>query len=151
MLKKMVFLTAMLWLGNAHAAHYGMAGCGLGSLAFGDKPGMIQIVASTLNNLISPQTSAITSGTSGCHEDTGAAAQLNYIETNKVALKEDAARGNGETLNGLSTLLGCQNSSSFNTEVKSNFQTIFGQDSAQEILNAIQTNPSIRKSCGTLG
>lgn len=151
MLKKIVFISALLVMGQAQAAEYGMAGCGLGGMVFKDQPGMIQIVASTLNNLVSPQTSAITSGTSGCVEGSGASAQLNYIETNKTALMEDAARGSGETLSGLSTLLGCESSNVFGSEVKSNYKQIFSQDNSQEILNAIQTNPSIRKSCGSQG
>ena len=54
---------------TASGAHksYGTAGCGLGSLVFGDQPGIIQIVAATLNG-IGGQTFAITSGTSNCGE-----------------------------------------------------------------------------------
>ncbi len=149
MLNKLSFVTALLVLSQAQASHYGMAGCGLGSLVFQDKPGMIQIVASTVNNLVSPQTSAITSGTSGCYEDGSASAKLDYIETNKIALKEDAARGQGETLHGLMTLLGC--SQDVNSEIKNNYNTIFSDDNAQNILKAIRSNSNMQKSCETLG
>ncbi len=151
MLNKISFVAALIVLSQAQAAHYGMAGCGLGSLVFKDQPGKIQIVAATVNDLVSPQTSAITSGTSGCYEDGGSAAKLDYIETNKLALKEDAARGQGETLSGLMTLLGCGQAQSFNSEIKSNYKTIFGQDNAQSILKAIQSNSAMQKSCMTLG
>jgi hypothetical protein len=150
-LRKFAFLAVLLLLSQAHANHYGMAGCGLGSLVFGDQPGKIQIVASTVNNLVSPQTSAITSGTSGCYEEGSASASLNYIEINQVSLKEDAARGSGETLNGLSTLLGCHESSSFNAEIKANYNSIFGQSNAKGIYNAIKANPSVQKTCNILG
>jgi len=43
---------------------YGMAGCGIGSIVFADKPGMIQIIAATLNGTAGSQTFGITSGTS---------------------------------------------------------------------------------------
>lgn len=81
MLKMISALAALFVLSQAHAYHYGMAGCGLGSLVFQDQPGKIQIVAATVNNIVSPQTSAITSGTSGCYEDGSASAKLDYIET----------------------------------------------------------------------
>lgn len=151
MLKKVTFIFALFLLGQAHAAHYGMAGCGLGAMVWKDEPGKIQILAATVNNIVSPQTSAISSGTSGCFEDSGAMAQLNYIETNKEALKIEAARGNGETLQGLSTLMGCQDAGAFNSEVKANYQSIFSNENSQGILNTIKSNPAVQKTCGTLG
>src|SRR4051812_6327755 len=45
---------------------YGLAGCGLGSVVFGPKPGMVQVAAATTNNYIVPQTFAISSATSNC-------------------------------------------------------------------------------------
>lgn len=151
MLKKIYFIAALLVLSQAHAYHYGLAGCGIGSLAFQDQPGKIQIFAATLNNIISPQTSAITSGTSGCYETGGSAAKLNYIETNKLSLKVDAARGQGETLEGLMTLLGCEEQNTIQNEIKNNYNSIFNEDSASEILKAIQSNSTMQKSCKTLG
>ena len=118
---------------------------------FKDQPGMIQIVAATVNNLVSPQTSAITSGTSGCYEEGSSSAKLDYIEANKIALKEDAARGQGETLQGLTTLLGCSQAQEVNSEIKNNYKSIFGQDNAQDILKAIRSNSTVQKSCVTLG
>ncbi len=149
--KKLSCIITLLALSNGYAAHYGMAGCGVGALVFKDQPGKIQIVAATLNNFVSPQTSAITSGTSGCYEENSSSAKLDYIEINKVSLKSDAARGNGETLSGLSTLLGCQNSGLFHSEVKTNYNAIFGQESAQEILEAIKMHTSAQQTCNTLG
>lgn len=151
MLKKIYFIAAFLMLSQAQAYHYGLAGCGIGSLAFQDQPGKIQIFAATLNNIISPQTSAITSGTSGCYEGGSTAVKLDYIETNKLSLKVDAARGQGETLEGLMTLLGCEQEAHMQTEIKNNYETIFNQDSAPEILRAIQSNSTLQKSCKTLG
>ncbi len=150
-LKKISFVATLIVLSQAQGAHYGMAGCGVGSLVFQDQPGMIQIVAATVNNLVSPQTSAITSGTSGCYEEGSSSAKLDYIEANKIALKEDAARGQGETLQGLTTLLGCSQAQEVNSEIKNNYKSIFGQDNAQDILKAIRSNSTVQKSCVTLG
>lgn len=151
MFKKTGFVLGLLLISQAQAANYGMAGCGLGGMVFKDQPGMIQIVASTLNNLVSPQTSAISSGTSGCYDGGGQSANLQYIETNKVALKEDAARGQGETLDGLMTLMGCANSQEVKAQIKKNYNSIFNSQDSASILNAIQSNQSVQNSCQPIG
>lgn len=48
------------------AAGYGPAGCGLGSMVIGSKPGMEQVFAATTNGTSGSQTFGITSGTSNC-------------------------------------------------------------------------------------
>lgn len=149
MLKMVSALAAFFMLSQAHAYHYGMAGCGLGSLVFQDQPGKIQIVAATVNNIVSPQTSAITSGTSGCYEDGSASAKLDYIETNMVSLKEDAARGQGETLEGLMTLMGCDQS--VKSEFKNNYKQIFNNSQPQQVFEAIKSNNAVQKSCASIG
>ncbi|MBX7232234.1 MAG: DUF3015 domain-containing protein [Bdellovibrionales bacterium] len=149
MLRKLATLTVFFILSQAHANHYGMAGCGLGSLVFQDQPGKIQIVAATLNRIVSPQTSAITSGTSGCFEEGSYSAKLNYIETNMVSLKADAARGQGETLDGLITLMGCQNS--VKGEFKTNYKKIFSHTQPKQVFEAIKSNDAVQKSCATVG
>lgn len=152
MLKKTGFVLGLLIFSSAHAESYGMAGCGLGSLVFKDQPGMIQIVASTVNNLVSPQTFAISSGTSGCYDGGGMSAmKLRYIETNKVALKEDAARGQGETLDGLMTLMGCTEGQKVKSQIKKNYDSIFNSQDSQTILEKIQSDEAVQNSCQTIG
>lgn len=152
MLKKLTLLGALfLSMSQAYAYHYGMAGCGIGGLVFKDEPGNIQILAATLNNIISPQTSAISSGTSGCYEAGSEQAQVDYIETNKISLKSDIARGNGETLDGLMTMLGCKETNSVKMDIKNNYKSIFSTERTSEIFKAIKTNQSVQKSCSTLG
>ncbi len=51
---------------SAHAAPYGEAGCGLGSMIFGDSPGFVQVLAATTNGCSGSQTFGITTGTSNC-------------------------------------------------------------------------------------
>jgi len=91
---------------------YGVAGCGLGSIAFGDEAGAWQIIASTTNSTFGTQTFGITSGTSNCDVHRGGskgsrASLDNYIVANQVTLSNDAARGNGETIGGLAFVLNC--------------------------------------------
>ena len=75
---------------------YGMAGCGLGSMVFGDKPGLIQVIAATVNSTAASQTFGISSGTSNCEDRAGTAAF--FIDANRVVLASDMARGSGETI-----------------------------------------------------
>jgi pyruvate/oxaloacetate carboxyltransferase len=147
----MTFMLTLFLVSQAHAYHYGMAGCGIGSLVFKDQPGTIQVVAATLNNIVSPQTSAITSGTSGCYDGKASAAKIDYIDRNISSLKEDAARGQGETLDGLMTLLGCRAEAGVELEIKQRYQDIFAPQQASEILNNIKSIDSVQKTCTTLG
>jgi len=98
---------------------YGTAGCGLGSIVFGDAPGMVQIVAATIN-IMAVQTIAITTGTSNCG-DSGKVARANqFIEVNKVSLENDLARGTGETVSALGEVMGCHNSD-FSTSLRRSY------------------------------
>lgn len=112
---------------------YGMAGCGLGSVVFGDKPGMIQLFASTTNGY-GGQTFAISSGTSNCGESGMAEETASYIQNNKIALENDLARGQGETLVGLAQVLQCEKES-FAVDLKSEYSKSFpaGGASAAQI------------------
>ena len=135
-------------------AAYGTAGCGLGSLAFGSKPGMVQVLAATTNGLFGTQTFGITTGTSNCQLAPGApAAAKVFIEGNREALAKDIARGEGEALKNLSSLAGCTDPKAVGAVLQKNFQTIFpaattpsGQV-ADAILSTLKT-PAL--GCGKL-
>ncbi len=110
---------------SASGAKYGTAGCGLGSLIFGDKPGIIQIFAATTNGTSGNQTFAITTGTSNC-EDTGsgsASAKI-FIQANREALVKDMARGGGETVKNLATIAGCGDAAAVGAALQRNFTAI---------------------------
>lgn len=107
---------------------YGTAGCGLGSIVFGDKPGIIQIFAATLNGT-GMQTIGISVGTSNCGESGKSAKVEQFVEVNKVAIENDIARGNGETVAALSQVLECKNPN-FSSEMKKNYTTSFPQGGA---------------------
>jgi hypothetical protein len=138
---------------NAWANHYGMAGCGVGALAFQDQPGKIQIVAATLNNIISPQTSALTSGTSGCLEESMRDEASSFIKLNQEALKKDISRGTGETLMGLSQILGCSDAVKIGVVLQQNYRTIFQnvnlspQEMGQSIESTVQQSKELSGTC----
>ena len=81
---------------------YGLAGCGLGSVLFGNQPGIIQIIAATTNGVSGNQTFGITSGTSNCVDSAAPVVQVaSFIQTNREILAKDAARASGETIDTL--------------------------------------------------
>lgn len=87
---------------------YGMAGCGLGSILFGEHPGGVQILASTTNEIYYNNSFAVTSGTSNCDPDEAQelAVQI-FIESNRTPMENDVARGGGETLSAFFDVAGC--------------------------------------------
>ncbi|MBO9665395.1 MAG: DUF3015 family protein [Bdellovibrio sp.] len=107
---------------------YGASGCGLGSMVFaGDQGKVQQILAATTNGTSWNQAFGISSGTSNCEVD-GALLHSKevpaFIEVNKVALANDAARGQGETLAGLANLMKCD-AAAMAPVVKKNYNKIF--------------------------
>lgn len=127
-MRKVLFVVVIsLMASSAIAAKYGSAGCGLGSMIFeGDQTWWKQVLAGT-TNVTGFQTIAISLGTSNC--DSPAPLKIGqaqaYIEANRVALANDIARGNGETIVGLSKVYGCSNSAEFGQALKSNYTSIF--------------------------
>lgn len=137
---------------SAQAANTGMAGCGLGSMAFGNDNGKVQILASTTNGTFGSQTFGITSGTSNCVEG-GATASAMYIAVNQETLKKDIARGEGESLNGLSQILNCQDGAKLSTTLQQNYDAIFtstdvnSQEVNANIQSLIHSNQELSGTC----
>lgn len=105
---------------------YGAAGCGLGSVVFGSKPGLVQVFAATTNGTFGSQTFGITSGTSNCASTGGGAiAAKSFIETNREAFAKDVSRGSGETIDNLAALSGCSDSKAVGQSLQRNFKQIF--------------------------
>ena len=151
MKKLLVVLAVTLMTSSAFAAKYGSAGCGLGSMIFeGDQTWWKQVLAGTTNGT-GIQSIGITLGTSNC--DSPAPLKVGqaeaFVEANKVALANDIARGNGETIVGLSKVYGCNNSNEFGQALKSNYSAIFASADAasSEITHNINTVAST--TCNT--
>jgi hypothetical protein len=140
-------LGSMLLVASAAQAQgYGMAGCGLGSLAFHENSTGQQILAATTNNIIVPQTFAITSGTSNCVGGGVVKAQREqaaFAEVNFQDLKRNMATGGGEYLTSFATLLGCEDSAkpALAKMTQSKYETILPTEktSAMETLTGVKT------------
>ncbi|MBX3039788.1 MAG: DUF3015 family protein [Bdellovibrionaceae bacterium] len=150
-MKTILFALITLVSGMAFAnTGYGDAGCGLGAMVLGSEKGFKQVFAATTNGTSYSQTFGITTGTSNCSEGglfKSAQQVPAYIELNKMALAKEAARGEGETLAGLSKLMGCD-SADFGHQLKSNYNNIFVDSKMEpmEIQNRIMV--VTKNSCG---
>ena len=133
-----VFIISVLLVSVAQAGKpVGPAGCGLGNVIFGKDS---QILAATTNGSSYSQTFGITSGTSNCEQSSGMAKLESYIEANPEALANDMARGEGETLVGLTEVLQCSNPTTAKTVLKSNFKQIYqnGTNDTAHITNGVR-------------
>lgn len=134
---------------------YGAAGCGLGSIMFGDSPGFIQVVAATFNSTGGNQTFAITSGTSNCEDGGGSKKAELFIIVNKEMLAKDSSRGRGETIENLAALLECSNAGSLGTTLQGEYSRIFpnvktdGLAVSKSILDLVKRNKAL--GCKVVG
>jgi hypothetical protein len=139
----------------ASADPYGTAGCGLGSMLFKDKPGIIQIFAATTNGTFGTQTFGITSGTSNCESTkSGTASAKAFIQANREAFAKDIARGNGETIANLSALAGCKSDALVGATLQQDFKQIFPSEQVSDIavsdsvVSSLRAHPEL--ACGDL-
>lgn len=147
-------LVAMFVPASLTAAGYGMAGCGLGAIVIGPKPGIIQVVAATTNGTSASQTFGITTGTSEC-KDGAVAAEMEqrvYMTHNFDALQKDIAAGKGERINSLAYLMGCSKDSapSLGTVAQKNYGKIFDSNEEQAPEYVLQRIKAVVKEDGAL-
>ncbi len=135
---------------------YGSAGCGVGSLIFGDQPGMVQILAATTNGTLGNQTFGITTGTLNCGDSAiGTKGAKLFIEANKEALAKDVSRGSGETITTLSHLAGCKDAKAVGTTLQRNYTTLFPSADAktevvtENVLSTLRSEKTL--ACTELG
>ena len=111
---------------------YGLAGCGLGSMTFGDQPGGIQILAATINGIMGNQTFGITFGTSNCGPGLLAEGTRHFVEANRALLAKDVARGEGETIGALTVIHGCADSHAVGAALQARYPAIFPSEAAAD-------------------
>jgi hypothetical protein len=148
----------LLVAGSAHA-QYGMAGCGLGAIVFGnDSSAMKQVLAATTNGTFASQTFGITSGTSNCSSGGVVKAQREqaaFAEVNFQDLKGNMAAGGGEYLASFATLLGCEDSAKpgFAKLTQDKFEVLVPSASTTPIQmlisvkQQIKASPSLASAC----
>lgn len=122
---------AVLASGPAQAAarqNYSAAGCGVGAIIFEGKNGKTQLVlAATTNGMLS-NTFGISSETMGCTADGVVKADKRlevFAAVNLPKLSAEMARGGGQALSALGTLLGVKDEKAFFTLTQARYEKIF--------------------------
>ncbi len=123
-----------LFVGNTFAAH-GPAGCGLGSMLFAGKEGLVfNVLAATFNGSSGNQTFAMSTGTLGCEDAQQAKVSGPvFIQNNREKLANDIARGQGETLQAYLKLIGADTAD--RKVLQQNFATLFAADNDAESIH----------------
>jgi hypothetical protein len=128
---------------------YGAAGCGLGSLVFGNQAGMVQVLAATTNGTFASQTFGITTGTSNCGAGLIASGTKNFVEANRESLAKDMSRGQGETIGALTVMAGCADSHQVGAALQAHFEQIMptaqatSDDIAKALLETLKSDKSL--------
>lgn len=128
---------------------YGNAGCGLGSLIFGNQPGVAQVFAATTNGILYNQTFGMTSGTSNCGPGIFEVGALAFVEANREVLAKDVARGEGETIGALAAMAGCADARQVGAALQANFGRIFPSaeapagEVAKALVVTLRADPSL--------
>ena len=132
-MKKILIVMALVISSVSFAKSHGPAGCGLGSVVLKDQEGLVfNVLAATLNASSGNQTFGMSTGTLGCEDaQTARVSAVSFVEGNKVALSNDIARGNGETLEAYLSVVGKVNAD--REVLKRNFSSIFAKNDATAI------------------
>ena len=141
---KKVLLTSMVLFFMASGIAFAAAprdncGCGLGTILFEGKSGLVQqVLAATTNGSFGTQTFGISSGTLECNKPSKFASneQLNnFVASNMDNLAKDAAMGHGEYVDTLAELMDVQASKrvEFSQMLQANFSNIFTDGSVSHM------------------
>lgn len=146
MKKILLGLVASAFAFSASAA-YQAQGCGLGSTIWTDGSSLVhQVLGATTNGTFGNQTFGMTSGTSNCELDAMGHSQAVFIEANRVALANDIARGQGDTLASLARMYGCSNVEVVAPTLQQNYNTIFPSENT-DARHIDSTLGSMMKAC----
>jgi Protein of unknown function (DUF3015) len=120
--------------------------------------GAMALLMTSSTTITSLSTTALTSGGDMLKE---VAYRDEFINENLYAIKVDSAKGQGEYLQTLATLSGCEGheaQSKFGTEIRAHFDDVYDGSSdqdpgaiADQIDGLIQANPEMQKSCHLIG
>lgn len=146
----LVLLAGIGFVTTARAEPYGTAGCGLGSIIFGNSQGIVQIFAATTNSLFGTQTFGITTGTSNCvNTGSSSASAKAFIQANRETVAKEIARGSGETIVSLSTLAGCADAVAVGSALQRDFASIFPNEQvsdvavSESVVQSLQAHPEL--------
>lgn len=142
---------------NNQSPAYGMGGCGLGSVLFGETENRGGQILAVTTNFYFVHTFAMSSGTSNCVPDnsgTTAAMRKNmnmFVAANRESLANDIAKSNGETIVAISNIMGCEDSTYLGAKLQSRYETIFNskEDStvSDNVFNTVSADRYLVENC----
>lgn len=130
-MKKITMLAAAALLFCGQAAAEDSTGCGVGSMIFDGKSGVLpQVLAVTTNGSTGNQTFGISSGTLGCDSNGTISSEAKmgmFTGENMESLALDMSRGEGEALETVASLMDIadEDRAAFYTLTKDNFAHIY--------------------------
>jgi hypothetical protein len=154
----LIVLTYFTLVGLSCWAMDGSSGCGPGWYIAKDNSLVSSSLRSTTNAVIPVATSGMTSGTSNCvqHSIVKTEEQSRHFLThNFFEVKSESAKGQGEYIDSLAYVIGCESSAHFYFQktLQNNFQKIFpeGQvqpdESLKQIYNTILNDKILVDKC----
>ncbi len=99
-------------------------------------------VTRSLTNATFSQSLAMTSGTSGCAKHDLVMQEkekIHYVESNLIPLRREVAMGEGERINALAAIWGCQNAESVSPSLKRNYRQLFYKKNPSEVVQGLNT------------
>ncbi len=135
------------------------SGCGLGKQVWIGQSGIVaHILAALTNESISPASTSITSGTSGCSADgviLNEKEQEVFVAVNMHRLSQEMAQGKGQYLQSLAGLMGCTSAVyiEFAEMTKDKYRVLFesGNTGTSDLLSGLRheiaTNPKLAMGC----
>lgn len=125
--------------GDSYGVPWGMAGCSIWNYVIKDKDQGPQIGVWALEHFVfGVQTFAISSGTSNCvdnaKDSTMAAEQETFMTVNLASLEKEAAQGQGQHLNALAEIFGCDDKEAFAQMSQNRYEAIFSNEKPADVL-----------------
>lgn len=132
-MKKLLVTTAVSAMIASTAFANANVGCGLGTMIIkpSGKSTIMQAFAATTNGTSGNQTFGISSGTLGCAQPSSFVSndKLNkFVGENMDAIAMDIAKGSGENLDTLASLMNVSDHKAFAKKLQENFDAIYTSD-----------------------
>jgi hypothetical protein len=148
MVRAVVAVLAFTFVSSAFADD-GSSGCGLGWQVTKRKSLVSSSVRATTNGLFYNNTLGMTSGTSGCEKHSlvkNERAVEHFVEANYNNLMVEMAKGEGEYVQALAYVMGCDENSvsQFSTMTRKNYGSIFTSDDVgpQQLIQNVKSHVS---------
>jgi hypothetical protein len=152
---RILLAAAAVVCGASFAQAQGDAGCGLGSMVIQENTKVMQLLAATTNGTFGSQTFGISTGTSNCKAQqivrNDKAIQY-FTEANQSDLSREMAQGQGEKLQTLAALYGCQGDAqrAFATKAQASYTTIVPNADVTATAMVQNMNSTLAGTCAAM-